>query len=119
VSENPNARVDELARSSPCIVDDGLDMVKACIHAGSGLATIQTKEVDLVQTARNLADYGGSHKERLGLVFFQLGTKCKVMIFKTTIKLRCLETHATEEERREAITEVLTLVTENIICKEA
>ena len=116
MSDNPNARVDELASSNPCIVDDGLEMVKACIHAGSGLATIRTKDVDLVQTATNLADYGGSHKERLGLVFFQLGSKCKVMIFRTTIKLRCLETHATEDERRDAITEVLTLVTENMVC---
>jgi hypothetical protein len=101
----------------PCILDDVTKMVSTCIHAGSGIASVKTRELDVPATAGNLEWLGALHKAKLNMVFLPLGSRCRVMIFATSIKLRCLDSQMTAEEREESVTTVLTQVSEGLVCQ--
>jgi len=99
-----------------CLEDNIIHTVHACIHAGTGIASVRTKKLDIPACAENLVEFGGEYMKRLGMIYLRFGKSCKVMIFPTSIKLRCLEEHDTVREREEAVTEVMAVVSENLAC---
>jgi hypothetical protein len=100
----------------PCILDSVVDMVETCVHAGSGIASVRTKELDLPATAANLEWLGAKLKEKLNMIYLPIGRHCKVMIFPHAVKLRCLDDDRTLGERQMAVDEVMNNVSEALVC---
>ena len=96
--------------------DDVMRIATTCAHAGSGVASIRTKKIDILATAKNLEDYGARYKEPLDMIILELGRHCRIMIFPLSVKLRCLGAHETPEERVKAVESAMQLVTENLVC---
>jgi hypothetical protein len=102
----------------PCILDSVVDMVETCVHAGSGIASVRTKKLDIRATAANLKWLGAKLKEKLNMIYLPVGRHCKVMIFTHAVKLRCLDDDRPLSERQMAVDEVMANVSEALVCTE-